>query len=112
LKCGQRNSFEGLPGLTGFNGKGKDKGGNGDYCYDPEYLAKAEAVRNAKVGLKFDPKPVQVVYAGDSFCTSKNPCDIGYGDCDRDTDCQKGLKCGQRNNFEALPGLTGFDKKG
>lgn len=49
-------------------------------------------------------------YVGDSFCTSKNPCDLGVGDCDRDTDCQKGLKCGQRNKGEKLPGLTGFEK--
>ena len=66
MKCGQRNSFEGLPGLTGFEkfqGKkgsknGSDKNGNGAYCYDPEYTAKSIAVRNAKVGLRFDPTPV------------------------------------------------------
>jgi len=39
LKCGQRNKFEKLPGLTGFDkkGNGKDSAGNGDFCYDPEY---------------------------------------------------------------------------
>lgn len=36
--------------------------------------------------------------------------DIGEGDCDGDSDCKHGLKCAQRSNFEAVPGLTGFDK--
>ena len=66
LKCGQRSNFAGLPGLTGWEkfqgGKGSknglDKKGGGDYCYDPEYTAKSIAVRNAKVGLLFDPTPV------------------------------------------------------
>tara|TARA_B110000285_G_scaffold173331_1_gene194215 strand:- start:636 stop:914 length:279 start_codon:yes stop_codon:yes gene_type:complete len=45
-------------------------------------------------------------------CSKGKPCDIGEGDCDSDTGCKHGLKCGQRNKFEKLPGLTGFDKKG
>jgi hypothetical protein len=114
LKCGQRNSFENLPGLTGFEkfeGKkgaknGSDKNGNGDYCYDPNFYQKA-----AEADPKwFDTTPVQVNYLGDSACTSGKPCSIGEGDCDRDTDCKHGLKCGQRNGFEGLPGLTGFEK--
>jgi hypothetical protein len=52
LKCGQRNKFESLPGLTGFKKfegkKGKDKEGDGDYCYDPEYTKKEAAVKAAK----------------------------------------------------------------
>jgi len=103
LVCGQRGNFEGLPGLTGYfkyEGKVKDcgykdcaidKNGNSDYCYDPEYLAKAAAVRKFK---PFDPKLVQVTYGGDYFCTSANKCDLGYGDCNYDSDCQEGLKCG------------------
>ena len=99
LKCGQRGAFEGLPGLTGWEkveGKnGKDKAGDGDYCYDPDYMKKANAVREAKIKLgRFDEKPIQVVYAGDSFCTSSNKCDLGYGDCDSDSQCMTGLKCG------------------
>lgn len=30
------------------------------------------------------------------------------GDCDSDSDCYGKLLCGQRNNFESLPGLTGL----
>merc|ERR1711990_674521 len=26
-------------------------------------------------------------------CTDENPCDIGEGDCDRDSHCKPGLKC-------------------
>lgn len=32
------------------------------------------------------------------------------GDCDSDSDCDGKLLCGQRNNFESLPGLTGLGK--
>jgi hypothetical protein len=51
-----------------------------------------------------------VNYIGDSSCTKANQCSIGEGDCDSDTDCKQGLKCGQRNNGEKLQGLTGFEK--
>jgi len=34
---------------------------------------------------------------GNSCCTSKNKCEKGEGDCDRDTDCKGGLKCGVNN---------------
>ena len=56
-----------------------------------------------------DLTPVQVKYLGDSYCTSMNQCDVGQGDCDSDNDCKTGLKCGQRNNFEKLAGLTGLN---
>ena len=32
-----------------------------------------------------------------SCCTRRNPCDVGGGDCDRDSDCAQGLKCGTDN---------------
>ena len=41
-----------------------------------------------------------------SCCSSSNPCDIGGGDCDRDSDCTGNLTCGYDNcqtNF-ATPG--------
>ena len=34
---------------------------------------------------------------GDSCCTSQNRCDIDQGDCDSDSDCKLGLKCGKDN---------------
>ena len=30
-------------------------------------------------------------------CTSSSPCDIGGGDCDRDSDCAGDLTCGNDN---------------
>ena len=30
-------------------------------------------------------------------CTSKNPCNEGEGDCDRDSHCAEGLVCGKDN---------------
>ena len=37
---------------------------------------------------------------GTSCCTSSNPCEAGYGDCDTDDDCIGTLKCGQGNGFD------------
>jgi len=54
--------------------------------------------------------PVEVIWKGTSACSKDKPCDIGEGDCDSDDECMTGLKCGQRDNYEILPGLTGFDK--
>jgi hypothetical protein len=34
---------------------------------------------------------------GDSCCTPDNKCEEDEGDCDADTDCVEGLKCGNRN---------------
>jgi len=33
----------------------------------------------------------------DGCCTESNPCDEGEGDCDKDSHCQAGLKCGSDN---------------
>jgi len=30
-------------------------------------------------------------------CTSSRPCGIGDGDCDRDSHCRPGLRCGKNN---------------
>ena len=37
---------------------------------------------------------------GTSCCTSSNPCEAGYGDCDTDDDCIGSLKCGQGNGLD------------
>ena len=42
---------------------------------------------------------------GDSCCTSTNQCNIGEGDCDKDSHCLPGLKCGKDNCIG-----DGFDK--
>ena len=34
---------------------------------------------------------------GDSCCAEDNLCDVGEGDCDRDSDCLEGLICGKDN---------------
>merc|ERR1712223_580698 len=30
-------------------------------------------------------------------CKPSEPCDVGMGDCDRDSDCMAGLTCGNNN---------------
>jgi hypothetical protein len=36
-------------------------------------------------------------------CTSSNPCSVGQGDCDNDSECAGGLKCFRRSNSVDLP---------
>ena len=42
--------------------------------------------------------PADVICTGgDSCCTEEYPCGAGEGDCDNDSHCEKGLKCGSNN---------------
>ena len=38
-----------------------------------------------------------IPYTDWNCCSSTNPCDIGGGDCDRDSDCLGDLTCGNDN---------------
>ena len=56
-------------------------------------------------------KPVQLcngVEGTGNCCTGENPCDLGGGDCDSDTDCSGNLVCGYDNckDFHANAGET------
>lgn len=64
-----------------------------DICYDPLYT-------KTRLSPAYN--------RGDKGCTSANKCQVGEGDCDRDSDCAKGLKCYQRSNGETIPGLDGL----
>ena len=54
-----------------------------DCCYDPTLS-------------RYTP----VCEGGDSCCTDKFPCGLGEGDCDDDSNCKEGLKCGNDNCFK------------
>ena len=45
-----------------------------------------------------------LVSKGASGCSAAKKCARCAGDCDRDTDCQSGLKCFQRNRNSGVPG--------
>ena len=42
-------------------------------------------------------------------CTRGRPCSIGQGDCDFDSDCQNGLKCGTDNCYYQFPTAQGYN---
>ena len=42
---------------------------------------------------------------GGTGCTPQKPCACGEGDCDRDADCQDGLRCFQTQQGESVPGV-------
>ena len=37
------------------------------------------------------------IMANWNCCTEDDPCDVGEGDCDTDSQCQSNLKCGKDN---------------
>ena len=83
LKCFQRSGNEKVPGCEGTALN------NYDYCIPKERFLKDISVNgrsNPKLGL----------------------CE---GDCDRDTDCQDGLKCFQRNGYTPVPGCVGRGRR-
>ena len=49
------------------------------------------------------------VSGDDNFCTVDQPCGINQGDCDFDTQCFSGLKCGDNNCPTALGFENGTD---
>jgi len=81
LRCHQRNGKTQVMGCHKGRGTAHDVS-NYDYCYDPTLL----------------------LNKGGSGCTAKKKCASCEGDCDRDSDCQKGLKCHQRNGKLGVPG--------
>ena len=42
-------------------------------------------------------KILEACNGGDSCCTEDNKCGEQEGDCDKDSDCLDGLKCGENN---------------
>ena len=46
---------------------------------------------------------------GDSCCTDENPCGVGEGDCDRNSNCEGELKCGTDNCKKCLGEDLGVD---
>jgi hypothetical protein len=80
LKCFQRDGLEPVPYCTGD--KRTYKGS--DFCYKPRVL---KFIGNN---------------GGSGF-----PLGVCEGDCDRDSDCQDGLKCFQRHLLKPVPGCTG-----
>ena len=52
----------------------------------------------------YDPTKV-ICTGGDSCCTAEYPCGEGQGDCDSDSQCKEGLKCGTDNCQECLGGV-------
>jgi hypothetical protein len=43
---------------------------------------------------------------GGTGCKPNTPCSACQGDCDKDADCFKGLKCFQRNGFTQVHGCS------
>ncbi len=83
LKCFQRSGNEKVPGCEGTAVKSYD------YC-----IPKERFLKNVSVHGRKNPKL--------SLCE---------GDCDRDTDCQTGLKCFQRSGYTKVPGCIGRGKR-
>jgi len=63
-------------------------------CSYDEKVKKAEP--DAR-GCPTEDSCVPACVGEDSCCNENNKCDVGEGDCDYDSDCLEGLKCGSNN---------------
>nr|CAA67702.1 alpha 2 frustulin [Cylindrotheca fusiformis] len=91
LKCFQRDGGESVPGCSG----GSSDHSRTDYCI-PKYNSPTPA-----------PAPTPTSYRPPLRITQSFPLGLCEGDCDRDVDCQSGLKCFQRDAGDSVPGCSG-----
>eukprot|EP00980_Cylindrotheca_fusiformis_P002671 scaffold624_cov150-Cylindrotheca_fusiformis.AAC.4 len=91
LYCFQRDAYESVPGCSG----GSSDRSKVDYCI-PRNSAPTPA-----------PAPTPTSSRPPLLITQSFPLSLCEGDCDRDADCQSGLKCFQRNAGESVPGCSG-----
>jgi len=89
LKCFQRDGFTSVPGCSGVGEY------EYDYCYDPN--------------MPFQPSLKDF---GTTPPNNKRPLEICAGDCDKDSECQPGLACFQREGTTPVPGCSGAGKSG
>ena len=83
-KCGSARSCEGSL--------------SGSFCDLANSKCKCSAKEDAcKDGLLCDPMDGKCkrCVGQSSCCTKDSPCGVGGGDCNEDTDCMDGLKCGK-----------------
>jgi hypothetical protein len=134
LRCYQRSDYEPVPGCTGDGSDGSD------YCYAPFEMCEGNCTDDydCAYGLVcHHPSSSNVI--SDSGCTiSENvtdycvvPEDGGLvlvgdddkpedkfplgnceGECDEDSDCEEGLQCFQRSNYNQIPGCKGLGSYG
>merc|ERR1712147_401574 len=91
LKCFQRSGTTKVPGCTG---KGVT---NHDYCIKPT---------PKKTTPKKPSKPAIKDFGANAH-SRPGTLKLCQGDCDQDSQCDKGLKCFQRSGTTAVPGCTG-----
>jgi hypothetical protein len=83
LKCWERRGLDPVLGCNGLGKSGKD------YCYKPN-------------------GPGSLAITGDNAFPSRSfPLRRCEGDCDKDSDCSRGLSCFQRAALEPVPGCLG-----
>jgi len=56
--------------------------------------------------------PHRKLIDGIEGCSSGQPCEQCYGDCDEDSDCVDQLICYHRSGFEPIPGCKGIGRGG
>ena len=93
LRCYQRNARWKVKGCAGWREDSTtttEDISNWDYCFNPQWnssIAKA---------------PMVAVHV--NAHNQKDKMDMCEGDCDRDNQCEAGLKCFQRNDSKQVPG--------
>ena len=103
LVCMNRDGFEDVPGCTGAGGA-SDRSGKDICMVDP--------TSSPTPSPSASPIAANVVRKVGNPCTDyfdDGLCEVCTGDCDVDSDCAEGLRCGQRNAGDVVPGCSFMD---
>eukprot|EP00980_Cylindrotheca_fusiformis_P029366 scaffold23455_cov173-Cylindrotheca_fusiformis.AAC.1 len=95
LKCFQRNAGDSVPGCSG----GSSDRSRTDYCIPEKNRQRTRSPTPAPVSISTTRPRLKV--------TQSFPLGLCEGDCDRDADCQRGMRCFQRDAGDSVPGCSG-----
>ncbi|GKY90745.1 hypothetical protein MPSEU_000047400 [Mayamaea pseudoterrestris] len=102
LVCYQRLNTESVPGCSGaskYSGK--------DFCIDPSGTTSSNTTTSGTGGTSSGNLPTVSMKGENGSPGSAFPLGQCQGDCDSNSDCEKGLFCYQRSAGESVPGCLG-----
>jgi hypothetical protein len=104
LVCFQRGANQDVPGCSG----GRDNGSRTDYCVYPNDILSTISISSPTSAPIASPPSSNT----ELKWSTRFPLGMCTGDCDRDRDCDVGLRCFQRNGYQSVPGCSGGSRNG
>ena len=112
LVCFEHAPFAKIPGCEG----GESDASKTDYCVLPESLedgpsqpapTKSPTTGRPTIDTAREESSIAITFHGVNPPPSKRPLGLCQGDCDRDADCESGLRCFQRSGgHQRVPGCS------